>query len=144
VTSIERGAQTAPTRIAAELEIRRVLAAYCHHCDDARFAELLGLFAPDGCFVRGTMKVAGHAALREYFESRQGRPEQRGRHLTLNTEIDIDADQARALSDFVYLKFVDGRITPIIAGRYRDDLVRMQDGRWRFARREVEDWSPPT
>jgi 3-phenylpropionate/cinnamic acid dioxygenase small subunit len=129
--------------VANELAIRQLLATYCHHCDDGRFAELLQLFAPDGCFVRGATTITGHAALRAFFEDRQGRPEQRGRHLTVNTVVELDAGRARALSDFVHFRFVDGRITPAVAGRYRDELVRMDDGRWRFARREVEDWSPP-
>jgi len=129
--------------VAEELAIRRTLAAYCHHCDDGRFSELVELFTPEGSLVRGAMQLTGHAALREYLEQRQGLPEQRGRHLTLNTVVDIRTATARALSDFVYLKFVDGRLTPFLAGRYRDDLVRGDDGRWRFARREIEDWLPP-
>lgn len=132
-----------PARLADELAIRGVLAAYCHRCDDGRFVELLELFAPDAAFVRGATTIAGHAALLAYFEDRQGLPEQRGRHLTLNLEVEIDGCRARALSDFLYLKVVDGRITPLLAGRYRDDLVRAEDGGWRFSRREVEDWPPP-
>ena len=130
------------TRIAAELAIRDVLAAYCHRCDDGRFAELAELFAPDGAFVRGALVIEGRAALVAYFEDRQGRPEQRGRHLTLNSEITIDGAAARALSDFVYLKLVDGKPVPFLAGRYRDDFARTPDGRWHLTRRVVEDWPP--
>jgi hypothetical protein len=133
----------AGTQIADELAIRQLLAAYCHHCDDGRFSELLELFAPEASFVRGTTMLSGRAALRAFFEDRQGRPELRGRHLTLNTVVESEGGAARALSDFVYLKFVDGRLTPVIAGRYRDEFVRMDDGRWHFARREVDDWPPP-
>lgn len=130
-------------RVADELSIRRLLAAYCHLCDDGRFSELVDLFAPGASFVHGATTLAGHAALRDFFEERQGRPEQRGRHLTLNTVVDIHAGTARALSDFVYLKFVEGLVTVARAGRYRDDFIRMEDGQWRFARREVDDWPPP-
>jgi hypothetical protein len=42
----------------------------------------------------------------------------------------------------LYFKLVVGRIAPAVAGRYRDELVRMDDGRWRFMRREVGDWAP--
>ena len=129
-------------QVADELAIRELLAAYCHRCDDGRFSELLDLFAPGASVVLGTATVAGHAALREFFEDRQGLPEQRGRHLTVNSVVEIDGSRARALSDFVHIKFVDGRLMPVLAGRYRDDLVRMEDGRWRFARRQVDDWAP--
>jgi hypothetical protein len=128
-------------RLADELAIRRLLAAYCHHCDDGRFSELVDLFAPGASFVHGETKVAGHAALRGFFEERQGLLEQRGRHLTVNSVIDLDAGTARVLSDFVYLKLVEGQFTLAVVGRYRDDFIRMEDGRWRFARREVEGWS---
>lgn len=128
--------------VADELAVLRTLAAYCHHCDDGQLAELVALFTPDACFVRGAIQVTGHAALREYFAERQGLPEQRGRHLTVNSVVDLSGGTARALSDFVYLKYVDGRLAPFLAGRYRDDFVRSDDGRWRFTRREVEDWTP--
>lgn len=131
----------AAARVADELAVRGVLAAYCHRCDDGRFDELLELFSDGAAFVRGATVIAGHAALRAFFAEHQGRPEQRGRHLTLNSEVEIDGARAHVLSDFVYLRRVDGRIVPAIAGRYRDELVRGDDGRWRFARREVEDWA---
>ena len=129
-----------PSRVADELAIRRLLAVYCHYCDDGRFSELTNLFTPEASFVHGTTTATGHTALRAFFEERQGQPEQRGRHLTANTVLDIHAAGARALSDFVYLKSVEGIVTIARAGRYRDDFVRTPDGQWRFARREVEIW----
>lgn len=125
-----------------ELAIRRTLALYCHHVDDGRFADLVDLFAPDGSFVREQTTSTGRAELLRFFEERQGQVEQRGRHMTLNTVVDLDGDTARARSDFVFLKLVDGKPTPALAGRYHDDLARI-DGDWRLARRRVEDWLPP-
>lgn len=130
-------------RVADELAIRGLLATYCHRCDDGRLADVVDLFLPDGAFVHGETSATGHAALRAFFEDRQGQPEQRGRHLTVNTVIELDAGTARALSDFVYAKWVDGRIAITVAGRYRDELVRAANGRWHFARRVVEAWSSP-
>jgi hypothetical protein len=56
--------------------------------------------------------ITGRAELLRFFEERQGRAEQRGRHLTLNTVVDVTGDTARARSDFFFLKYVDGRLTP--------------------------------
>ena len=128
------------SRVADELAIRRLLATYCHSCDDGRFAELLELFAADASFVHGDTTCTGHAALRGFFEERQGKAEQRGRHLTANMVLDVHGDRAHALSDFVYLNSVEGTVTIARAGRYRDELIRMNDGQWRFVRREVEIW----
>lgn len=130
-------------RITDELAIRGVLAAYCHRVDDARTAELLELFTADGAFVRGAREIVGHAALQAFFGRSQGlTPEKRGRHLTLDPEIEVDGDRARVEADYLYLGMVDGKITPVLAGRYHDELVRGADGRWRFFRRVVEDWPP--
>lgn len=130
------------TRIADELAIRELLAAYCHRVDDGLFDELVGLFTPDGAFVRGRRTYEGRAALLAFFDARQATPEQRGRHLTLNPEIAVDGATARVLADFLYLRMVDGKLTPVITGRYHDELVRCDDGRWRFARRVIEEWPP--
>jgi hypothetical protein len=124
-----------------ELGIRRTLASYCHHVDDGRITDLVDLFAPDGCFVLDAKPITGRAELLRFFDERQGRAEQRGRHLTLNTVVAVTGATARARSDFFFLKYVDGRLTPVRAGRYEDELVRI-DGTWRFARRRVEDWIP--
>jgi SnoaL-like domain len=128
--------------LADELAIRELLAAYCHRVDDGRFDDLVELFTPDGAFVRGTRTHSGRDALLAYFRPGKGGPSSAGRHLTLNPEIAIDGARGRVLADFLYLRVVDGKITPVIAGRYRDELVRGDDGRWRFARRVVEDWPP--
>lgn len=128
--------------IHGELGVRRTLALYCQYLDDGRLADLVDLFAPDGSFVRGEDVRTGRAELLRFFEDRQGLPEQRGRHWTLNTVVDVAGDTARAISDFVFLRLVDGNPTPVLAGRYHDDFICMGD-RWRFARRLVEDWLLP-
>ena len=125
-----------------ELGIRRTLAQYCHHCDDGDFDRLVALFAPDAVVVYGTTQAHGHAQLRAFFVERQGLPGQRGKHLTLNSVVDVDRDRARALSDFVVLGVVDGSLTPVYGGRYRDDLVRREGG-WRFARRQIVRMDAP-
>jgi hypothetical protein len=133
-----------PDEVAADLAIRRVLAAYCHRCDDGELDAVVDLFTADGVFASGAAVAHGHDAIRDFFLERQGRPEQRGRHLTVNSAVDVDVDgaHARVVSDFVFLRHVDGVAVPAIVGRYHDDLVRL-DGAWRFARRDVHAWTGP-
>jgi ketosteroid isomerase-like protein len=122
--------------MADELEIRRTLAEYCHRCDDGDFEGLVALFASDAVLVHGNVRASGHAEVRDFFVERQGLPVQRGKHLTMNTVVDVDGDHARALSDFLYIQLVGGDVMPGSSGRYRDDLVRL-DGVWCFARRQI-------
>jgi SnoaL-like domain len=119
-----------------ELAVKRTLAAYCHLCDDGDFAHLVELFTLDGSVAFNEEVVTGRAALMTWFASRQPR-ERRGKHLTMNTVIDIDGNRADAVSDYVFLRLVDGMITPAIAGRYRDSL-RCDGTRWAIERRHIE------
>jgi SnoaL-like domain len=119
-----------------ELAVERTLAAYCHLCDDGDFARLVELFTPDGSVAFGREVVTGRDALMIWFANRQP-PERRGKHLTMNIIVDIDGNRAEAVSDYVFLRLVDGAVIPAIAGRYRDRLGR--DGnRWVIERRDIE------
>lgn len=118
-----------------ELEIRRLLAEYCQLCDDGDFAALTERFAPDGSFVFGESISTGRDELRRWFEVSQT-PERRGKHLTVNVVVDVDGDRADVVSDFLFLMVREGAVTPLITGRYHDDLRRV-DGRWLFQRREA-------
>lgn len=125
-----------------ELTITRVLAEYCHRVDDARYDDLVELFTEDGHFSFGRLTATGRRDLRDWFERNQP-PELRGKHLTTNTVIDVDGDEARAVSDFVFLGFDDGRLAPLLTGRYRDELRRV-DGQWLIVRRDASLLKPPT
>ena len=131
-----------PTALHDELAIRRTLALYCHRCDDGDFAELVDQFTTDGSFAYLGEVVTGREQLRAWFESKQP-PDRRGKHLTMNTVVDIDGDRAHAVSDFVFLRLVDGSPSPAVAGRYRDEL-HCVTGRWLIDRREVHVMSVPS
>ena len=121
--------------ILAERDIARLLAEYCHFIDDGNFAGLLGCFTEDAEFVFAGRVKAGRAAMLRFFEKTSG-PDQRGKHVTANTIVDIDGDRARAASDFVFLVRVGDGLVPLITGRYSDEACR-EGGRWRLTRREV-------
>lgn len=126
--------------IEAELGVRRTLAEYCHHCDDAEFERLVELFTPDGVFVFLDDVVTGRPALAAWFAERQS-AERRGKHLTTNTVVDIDGDRAVAVSDFVFVIVTRDGVKPTMTGRYHDSLTRV-DGLWLFARREATLLAP--
>lgn len=125
-----------------ELAVQATLARYCHRCDDADFAGVVALFTPDGVLTHGDRSVRGPEALLEYFQSMQGRPEQRGRHLMGNVVVRSDGDVARSISDYVFFRFGSRGLVPAIVGRYHDELVRL-GGEWRIARRDAMRLNTP-
>ncbi len=124
-----------------ELQVARVLARYCHLVDDGRFDELVALFTVDGTFAFGDLAATGPEELRAWFEQMQP-PELRGKHLTANLIVDVDGDDAVAVSDFVFFAFRDRRLVPMVAGRYRDEVTRV-DGAWLIRRRDSDQLQPP-
>ena len=62
----------------------------------------------------------------------------RPKHLTTNMVVDIDDDAGRAMaeSSFVVLQAGRGAIAVICAGRYEDELARI-DGAWQLVRRHM-------
>lgn len=119
-----------------ELAIRRSLASYCQRCDDGDFSALAALFAPDGTFAYRDHAPSGRPALERWYVEHYP-PDRRGKHLTMDSVIDITGDRATVVSDFMLLRVVDGAIRVENTGRYRDAFVR-SGGRWLIERRDVE------
>jgi len=109
--------------------IRRLLAEYCHLCDDARYAEWAQLFAPDGSFTAFKRTHTGHEALAAFIATAP-----LGKHLCFNAVIDLEPERASCVSDFVF--YTRAREIGSV-GRYIDDLIRTEAG-WRYASRRVE------
>jgi|SRR5215472_9981375 hypothetical protein len=65
-------------------------------------------------------------------------PERFHKHLVADPLIAIDGDHATAVSYFLRLDHVDCERVVYAFGRYRDELVRCADGRWRFDVRIAE------
>jgi hypothetical protein len=120
-------------------EIRNLLGTYCELMDAADWAGVGDLFAraelagPDGAVI-----ASGADAVRTMYERgtrlHDGSPGTR--HVTANSVIEVDGDDALARSSYIVFQAVSGfALQPIITGRYRDTFVR--DGAtWRFARRQ--------
>ncbi len=115
---------------------RHTLELYCHRCDDGDLAGVVDLFVPDGIFIFGEKVAQGASALGAFFRASQGRPEQRGKHVTINSVIAPATGGVRSVSDFLFLRLTENRLTPAMAGRYHDTLVRIDD-HWRIARRDA-------
>jgi uncharacterized protein (TIGR02246 family) len=119
-----------------EEAIRRLLARFIQLRDDKQFDAWAQLFTDDAVFTYGTVSLEGRRDIREHVASLLAGDE--GKHLCLNSVIDIDGDRARVSSDFAKLDPKAGGAGFAIgtAGRYVDQLVRV-DGSWCIARRDV-------
>ncbi len=138
----DRPPAPAPSEADDEAAILRTLTAYCHDCDDARFDDLAQCFTEDATLVALGEVVTGRAEIAAWFRAAQGRPKQRGKHLTTNVRYEVAGDRAAVVSDFVWLRFPHEHLVPGTTGRYVDEMER-SEGRWRFRRREIQLLRPP-
>ena len=79
--------------------IRRVLAEFIQLRDDKRFAEWVELFTEDGTFEYGSHHLVGRSAIRENVQALLRND--RGKHLCVNSIIDVSGDTASVSSDFL-------------------------------------------
>ncbi len=117
--------------------VRAAIAAYCHALDDGRTDDLVDTFCADGLVeIPGLGSHQGHNALRAaYSKLTPAKPQ---RHLVLNTLVtEWNDDEARAISDVVFVLMGDSGWKIQLVGRYHDTL-RNDGGTWRFLRRQAE------
>jgi hypothetical protein len=124
--------------------IRRVLAEFIQLRDDKRFAEWVQLFTENGTFEYGSHHLVGRPAIREHVETLLRND--RGKHVCVNSIIDVSGDTASVSSDFLKVNPSNdgsGAIGYVVGtmGRYVDHFVR-QDGKWKIAGRRVDIMSP--
>jgi uncharacterized protein (TIGR02246 family) len=119
--------------LAAREAVRDLVARYNGYGDSGRLDDLLGLFADDAVLVTEHAVCEGPTAIRAFFTSVTGPSPERIRHFTSTLRIDVDGpDHATARCYFEVLTAAGLDHW----GRYRDDIVRIDD-RWLFRRREV-------
>jgi len=136
------GASAADDEAARQREIARIretLHQYAMFLDDGRVEDFLDLFTPDAVFTADEFVYDGREAIRVELAEKPRGP---GRHLPFPALIELESPTvARAWSDFLRVKIErEGDPTAwaiTSAGRYYDRLVKGDDGRWRFSRRDV-------
>jgi len=126
-------------QLEAERDIGDLLARYAHLIDHGGGVEWVDCFTADGRFeVRRPgvepSVVAGRDELTGFATSRPPAAVP-SKHFTSQLTIDLDGDAAICRSYFAILRDVDGDPALGFYGRYDDELVRGDDGRWRIASR---------
>jgi uncharacterized protein (TIGR02246 family) len=125
-------------------EIHALLMAYGSTLDSRDFDGFGKLFGEDGVYVGGGGREAKGAAagemMRQVFANNPNGVGEPNFHLFYNEVVTFDgADRARATSMSLWMvpDQATKRPTPLLAGRYEDELVR-KNGKWLFARRVVK------
>ena len=123
--------------------VRAAIAAYTQALDDGRTDDVVATFCPDGvCDIPGMGTLEGHDAIRAAYA--KWTPRRPQRHLVLNTLVtDWNDQEARAVSDVVFLLSGDTGWSIQLVGRYDDTLHRDGDA-WRFLRREATFLNAPS
>jgi len=86
-----------------EAAIRRLLADYCYYTDASDVDRLCTLFTEDFAFTGVFGECRGHEAMREMHRTRGPERIRAGRHLTLNSVVDLAGDEATGRSYIVVL-----------------------------------------
>jgi SnoaL-like domain len=131
--------ENSTVRRVPEEEVGRTLALYCQLCDDGRFDEWGELFIEDAQFTVLGRTHHGRGDIQAWIEKAQA-PELRGKHLLGQSIVDVDSGggTATGVTDYAFIgRTPEGGFAITSAGRYHDIFVRGDDGRWRFATREI-------
>jgi hypothetical protein len=117
--------------------VRAALSAYTQALDDGRIDDVVATFCPDGgCDIPGLGAHRGHEALRAAYS--RVAPRRPQRHLVLNTLVtDWSDDEVHATSDVVFIALGKAGWGIQLVGRYHD-VLRRDDGSWRFHHRAAE------
>lgn len=127
--------------IPAYEQIRNLLGRYTECMDLGDFDGLASLFT-DATMQTfdGNVIATGFEAIRDNYvngtQMYDGVPGTK--HVTTNAQIEVDEEAGTATSRSAYVVFQatpNLPLQPIITGRYRDDFVRGDDGRWKFTKR---------
>ena len=131
-----------------ERAILETLYRYGHTIDHGPDEEWLDCFTTDGVWdsipgpelgpAARRITCRGRAELAAFIAGHTHAPQRWHKHLLAEPQISLTGDEATVLSYWVRIDSYDEGIYMRGFGRYRDRLVRCDDGRWRFAERVIE------
>jgi hypothetical protein len=134
--------------VSDRVEIHELTARYAWSLDTGDEDAFVDCFCRDGELVWDVFETEGRwrgeLALRRFIGYFRQRPESAGRqHHVSNLVVTPTDSGARARSYVaVALRRAEGPHLLNVMGYYEDELAR-ENGRWRFSRRYIRDWSGP-
>jgi len=134
-------------RLEDERAVLATLYAYGSSLDYGDRGGFLDCFTPDADYVvemrlgaDGNFRFRGHDELGAYFEGHTHAPDAWHKHVTVNPSVACAGDTATATSYFLRVDAAptSGPAVVLASGRYADELVRADDGKWRIRARRCE------
>ncbi|MBM3678104.1 MAG: nuclear transport factor 2 family protein [Actinobacteria bacterium] len=133
----------------AEREVLRNLHRYAQCIDYGDEAGWVDCFTEDGVFdIRPRLEgshqpdrlISGREELRAFIARHTRAPELWHKHMIVEPLIDVDLAAGTATCSCYLFVLMENEDAPVLRvfGRYRDELAKGADGRWRFARRIAE------
>jgi uncharacterized protein (TIGR02246 family) len=123
-------------------EIHALLMAYRRALDEKDFKGYAELFASNGVFTAGDFRATGTGEILAMLEGMV--PEFLAPvggddlHIVGNVDIEVGDDgTARATSTWLYLVRGEGDVPQLAKLGHYEDVLRREDGRWRFAHRHA-------
>ena len=118
--------------------IRELMATYAMALDACRFADVAACFSPDGEWTTNYGAARGPAEIEKFISGIvpvKGEGPQRKHYIT-NIIIQVDGDNASAVSDYLVVRESENGLMPVMGGSYKDNFIRTPAG-WRFSRKEL-------
>lgn len=126
-------------RLEDERAIAHVLHTYGHGIDYGLEDEYADCWTEDAVLDWPNHPLyEGREAILGAFRAHTHAPARFHKHVVVDARIEVDGDRAEADSYFMRLDTAEGGPYITAFGRYRDRLVRGEDGRWRLAHRLAE------
>lgn len=122
------------TRLEDEAQIRELFSRYAFNMDDGNFAGVADLFTEEGRWVAKYGSAVGRKDIDSLLSRINPRADDpKRKHFVLNTLITFDRGTAQARTSFLVFLNKAGDPAAIVAGTYEDQLIKEDDGKWRFA-----------
>jgi len=130
--------------------IRTTMARYAHTLDYGPAEDWVDCFTPDGVFDIRTTKglpgfterpvlTRGSAALLKFAKDHPCAPDEYRKHNVLVHDfLEIEGDHARVRSYFLIVHEMTGTGKIAYTGRYLDEMIKGEDGKWRIKERVAE------
>ena len=116
--------------------IRSLVALHAQLIDDGNVDERVKLYTEDGELVYAGVSSVGREALAKAFASTVD-PQRLGRHMCVNTVVDLDDGRAEVRTDFMLVRASSTGVRVAAAGRYLD-VMEKHAGQWLFRQRRVQ------
>jgi hypothetical protein len=134
--------------VSDRVEIQELTARYAWSLDTGDEDAFVDCFCHDGELVWDVFETEGRwrgvLALRRFIGYFRQRPESAGRQHHVSNLVVTPTDSGACARSYVAvaLRRADGPHALNVMGYYEDELAR-ENGRWRFSRRYIRDWSGP-